>query len=61
MRKIIRKIKKNPTFNAPQLTSKLLEESGKKVTPQTMRNLLKEVGHNGKVSRKKPYVNEKNR
>jgi transposase len=43
--KIIRKIKKNPILNASQLASELLEESGKNVNPQTIRNVLKKAGY----------------
>lgn len=35
--------------------------TGKKVTPQTIRNVLKRKGFHGRVARKKPYVNERNR
>lgn len=46
MRKIVRKIKKDFTFSAPQLTCAILEDSGRKVTAETIQNSLKEAGYN---------------
>ncbi|KAK2579096.1 hypothetical protein KPH14_008495 [Odynerus spinipes] len=57
-RKLIRKIKKDPTLSAPKLAAELLNEVGKKVHPQTIRRALKENGYNGRVARKKPPVLE---
>ncbi|XP_015602859.1 uncharacterized protein LOC107271405, partial [Cephus cinctus] len=54
-RKLLRKIKKDPTLSAPKLASELLNETGKNVHPQTIRRALKHSGY------KKPYVSEKNR
>lgn len=60
-RKLLRKIKNDPTLSAPKLATELLNEAGKKVHPQTIRRALKDSGYNGRVARKKPYVNETNR
>lgn len=60
-RLIIRKIKKDPGLSAPKLTAELFEETRKKVHPDTVRRALKENGYNGRVARKKPYINEQNR
>lgn len=40
-RKIIRKIKVNPSLSAPKLADELLIETGKKVHPQTIHRTLK--------------------
>lgn len=61
MRKIIRKINKNSTLSASQLTSALLKDGGMQVIPQIIQNFLIEAGYNERVGRKMPYVNEKNR
>lgn len=60
-RVIIRKVKKNPRLSAPILTAELREESGKNISPQTVRRVLKEAGYNGRVAIKKPYISETNR
>ncbi|XP_076397962.1 uncharacterized protein LOC143266309 [Megachile rotundata] len=60
-RKMIRKVKVNPSLSAPKLADELLMETGKKVHPQTIRKTLKKSGYNGKVARRKPFVNEANR
>lgn len=60
-RNIVRKIKKDPALSASKLSAELFEESGKKVHPDTVRRVLQEYGYNGRVARKKPYINEANR
>ncbi|CAK9833797.1 Protein GVQW3 [Anthophora retusa] len=47
--------------SAPQLTSELYQETGKSANPQTVRRALKESGYNGRIARRKPYVNKINR
>ncbi|XP_076225080.1 uncharacterized protein LOC143174690 [Nomia melanderi] len=51
-RKLIRKIKKDPTLSKPKLAAEFLNEIGKKVHLQKIRKTL---------ARKKPYVKEQNR
>jgi transposase len=60
-RGIMRKIKKNPRLSAPRLASELFEELHKKVSPQTIRKTIIEAGYNGRIARKKPFINERNR
>ena len=60
MRSIIRKTEV-PTFCALQLTSALLEEIRKKVTCQTIQNIIKEAGYNERVASKMPFVYKKYR
>ena len=60
-RKIIRKVKENPRLSASTLAAEFREESGKNVSTQTVRRLLKEDGYNGRVAIKKPYISEINR
>ena len=60
-RKIIRKVKENPRLSASTLAAEFREESGKNVSTQTVRRLLKENGYNGRVAIKKPYISEINR
>ena len=60
-RNIVRSVIKNPKLSAPKLCAEVGCGTGKKVTPQTIRNVLKRKGFHGRVARKKPYVNERNR
>ena len=60
-RKIVRKIKNDPKGSAIKLAAELFQESGKKVHPDTVRRVLKNHGYNGRVPRRKPYINEVNR
>ncbi|XP_053985494.1 uncharacterized protein LOC128879942 [Hylaeus volcanicus] len=60
-RKLIRIMKKDPSLSAPKLATELLNETRKKIHPQTIRRVLKDSGYNERVARKKPYVNEQNR
>lgn len=60
-RLIVRKVKVNPTISAPKIASEVLEESRKKVSPETVRRTLRQAGYNGRVARKKPFINEMNR
>lgn len=60
-RKIIRKIKVNPSLSASKLGDELLIETEKKVHPQSIRRALKKGGHNGRVAQKKSFVKEANR
>lgn len=60
-RKIIRKIKVNPSLNASKLVDELLIETEKKVHPQTIRRALKKGGHNGRDAQKKSFVKEASR
>lgn len=59
--KLIRKIKVNLGLSATKLTSELYEETSKKIYPNTVRRALKESDYNGRVARKKPFINEANR
>ena len=55
---ILKKIKVNSNLSAPKLTSELFQEEAH---ADTIRRVLKEAGYNGRVARKKPYINETNR
>lgn len=59
-----REIEKNPKLSAPKLATALLERTGKKVTAQTVRNMLRSMGFNSRTARLKPIlstVNQKKR
>ena len=58
---IVRKVKKNPRISAPKLCTEVMKSTGKKVDPQTIRNVLKRAGFHGRVARKKPLIEERNR
>lgn len=59
IRKIIRIINENPQLSAPQLRSELYQETGENV--RVFDGHLKESGYNGRIVRRKPYVNKINR
>ena len=54
-------VKNNPRISAPKLTSDMWERFGKKVNPETVRNVIRKAGYNGRAARKKPYISEVNR
>lgn len=63
-RQIVQKIQQNPRLSAPKLAVNVSKEtffSGKRVHPQTIRQALKENGYNGRVARKKSFIDEANR
>lgn len=58
---IIRKVQADPKISAPKLANKVEKYLHKSVSPQTIRNVLKKNGLNGRVARKKPFVSKINR
>lgn len=60
-RNIVRKVKKNPKVSAPTLTAAYHAETNKQVNPETVRRVLRRAGYNGRIARRKPYINERNR
>ena len=61
VRDIIRKIEKEPRTSAPKLATMLQEERGITVHPENVRRVLRAEGYNGRIARKKPYINARNR
>ena len=53
---IVIQIKKNRFQSARNLAKKVENEHGIKITPQTIRNRIKEAGFQGRHVRKKPYL-----
>lgn len=60
-RAVLRYIRQNPKMSAPKLAAMLERDYGINVVAQTIRNIIKTAGYNGRVSRKKPYVSKVNR
>ena len=60
-RQIMRKIKLNPKVSAPKLTAEYCKETGKNCCEETIRRVIRKEGFNGRVARKKPFINETNR
>lgn len=60
-RSIVRQIKENPKKTAPKIATDLAESNYVHVTPQTVRNILKKNGYNGRVARKKAMVSKANK
>lgn len=59
-RYIIRKIKENPKLSAPKLAIEVKNELGKSCSAETIRRVLRDHDFNGRVARKKPFINRKN-
>lgn len=60
-RNIVLKVQQNPKLSAPKLAQEVKTVFNKEVSASTIRNILRQNGFNGRVSRKKPYVNALNR
>lgn len=60
-RRVIRKIKLDPKVSAPNIASQIAEECEKRVNPETIRRIIRREGYNGRIARKKPFINERNR
>ncbi|CAK9813888.1 Transposable element Tc1 transposase [Anthophora plagiata] len=60
-RSIIRRIKCDPQISAPKLAAELNEHRGISVHPENIRRVLRSEGYNGRIARKKPYINAANR
>lgn len=58
---IVRKIKCEPRLSAPKLAADVFSTYGKNVHPQTIRRVIQSEGYNGRVARKKPFINERTR
>ena len=59
-RGILRKVKTKPRLSAPKLVAELFTENEKTASAQTIRRTVKQ-GLNGRVARKKPFINMRNR
>lgn len=58
---IVRQIKANPRTSVPKLTTEVSGRIGKSISIETVRNVLRKAGFNGRVARKKPFINSVNR
>lgn len=59
-RYIVRKIKENPKLSAPKLATEVQNQLNKTCSAETIRRVLRNHGFNGRVARKKPFINKKN-
>lgn len=59
-RYLTRKSKADPFLSAPKLAVIAESELGKKVCPQTIRNVLHKADLNGRRARQKPLINQRN-
>lgn len=60
-RTVLRCVRADPRVSAPRLAAMVKEDYGVDVVPQTIRNVIKESGYNGRVARKKPYISDVNK
>jgi transposase len=56
---IVRQVKKNPKTSVLVLTAELQERFKIQVSTETVQKSLRQNGFNGRVARKKPYINKK--
>jgi transposase len=54
-------IKKDPRISAPKVATKLQEERDIIVHSENVQRVLRSEGYNGRIARRKPYINSKNR
>ncbi|XP_065363321.1 uncharacterized protein LOC135956697 [Calliphora vicina] len=59
-RYIVRKIRQNPKLSAPKLATEVKNELNKTCSAETIRRVLRKHDFNGRVARKKPFINKKN-
>ena len=59
-RLIVREIAQNPKLSAPKIADSLAQNANIEVSPQTVRNVLREKGYRGCVARKKSFISAKN-
>lgn len=60
-RYVVVKVRQNPKLSAPKISSDLENSIGKKVSPSTVRNVLRKEGFHGRVPRRKPLISPINR
>ncbi len=60
-RLVLRKVKLNQKLSAPKITSNIADECKEHVNPETIRRIIRRAGYNGRVARRKPLINERNR
>lgn len=58
---IIRQVKLNPKISVPKIKQLLVQSSEKTVSHQTIRRVLWQHGYRGRIPKKKPYINKRNR
>ncbi|GFV56609.1 transposable element Tc1 transposase [Trichonephila clavipes] len=59
-RYLVRKVKVNPFHSAPKLAIIAKNESGKKASPSTIRNVLHKKNLTGRKARRKPFISKRN-
>lgn len=57
---IINKVKLNPKVNAPTIAADIGTSENKKVSPETIRNVLRRANYHGRVARRKPWISKIN-
>lgn len=58
---IVQQMKKNPKLSAPKLATEVSQSLNKNVHPETIRLVLRKKNLHGRVARKKPFINKRNR
>lgn len=59
--RIIRKVKENLQIGVPKIVSELLEKSWKNASAETVRKTIRQTGYNGRVARKRSFIDKTNR
>lgn len=58
---LMRQIKQKPYLSAPRLAAEAEIHLAKKANPETVRNVLRKHNYNGRVARRKPFINKVNK
>ncbi|GFX39822.1 transposable element Tc1 transposase [Trichonephila clavipes] len=60
-RRVIHQVKIDPKISAPKIAASTSNTSGRSVSSETVRRVLRKAGYNGRVARKKPLIGKRNR
>ncbi len=60
-RKVLRTVENDRRISAAKVAAQVLVDTGKSVSPETIRRVIRNKGLNGRVAKKKPFINNKNK
>ncbi|GFU98003.1 transposable element Tc1 transposase [Trichonephila clavipes] len=60
-RRVIHQVKIDPKISAPKIAASTSNTLGRSVSAETVRRVLRKAGYNGRVARKKPLIDKRNR
>ncbi len=60
-RKVLRAVENDRRLSAAKVAAQVFVDTGKSVSPETVRRTIRRKGLNGRVARKKPFISNKNK